>query len=323
MRKNHSIRILEILDEEGPQTFGELQEKLDTSASAVSYALRKKLPSLVERGLADRKYRITEAGRFVRHNSQLMREVDQGAKTVYKEKSAILADAVDSTPFLEQYSKVPLDVGFIGDGDLNFQKILDKIWKSTLKYLPSELIYTLAEEVGRQRGFLSPPELEFPPRICKKLLWIKKAYDFEITLMLHLNPKKVIRSIDWPRTLEKGRENDKHLMKSLQIAAENMLEAFRANKNETLAHYVTQELEFATQGKKLVLGGFVGRSLEKGHPVARSEDELLRKMVKEIQDHLFVKEVVTEEEIRDLLIKMLKQEFRIASTTLYYVEKNA
>lgn len=319
MRKNYSSKILEILDEQGPKTWSELKEKLAAkSPTAVSYAI-KKLQYLVERGL-DRKYRITEAGRVVRRNSQLIREVDQGATTAYKEKSITLTSTIAPVPYLKQYNKIPFDMSLIGDGDLVFQKILDKFYNDEFKYLPNHLIDTIADEVGRQRG-LNPPTLEFPPRVHERMDWIRKAYDFEITLMLHFNPKKVIRSIDWSKTMEKARENNKHLMKSLQIAAERMLESFRTNKNETLAHYVTEELEFAMHGKSLVLGGFIERSLEEGHSVARSEKELLKGLTKRIQDGLFVKNVVTEEEIGNMLAKKLKEEFRIASTTIYYVEK--
>jgi DNA-binding PadR family transcriptional regulator len=309
MNKEFDIKTLVFLDKEGPKSYTEIQKMLETkSSSAVSYVLLKKLEPL---GLIfknhEGKYEITETGRFVLRNEQIAHQFRLGALPAYKESSAILSDIAAAEPFLEQNNRIPFDLSLIGDANLNFQKLLDKI-SVDLYYLPSRLMHQFAEEVGRQKG-LQRPDLGALSPCYDNLRWIKDSYDFEITLMLHFKPRELIKSIDWQKTFKRCRNMDKNFRRGLQIARRR-IERKKRNLFET---HITQELKYAAASNP------VQDSLgSKEILVGRSKEEILAKLTEKIEKDLPpIYEEFSEQEIRAILRKNLRERFRIVQTTVF------
>jgi predicted transcriptional regulator len=327
--KTHASRILEILNGARPQSFTELQELLGTSPSVTAYALKVLMPKdgpLIKRDQATRKYEITERGRFLLRNEQLSRAIKVGKAPAQKESySYVTTELSHMEPVLGSFDRMPFEMGFIGESNINFDKLAEKI-KHTLNYLPRVLMREFAEEVAWQKGVREPETLT-PPReegnfYTDRLSYIKEAYDYEITMLIHFNPRQLIRRISWPEMLKDAREKDAHLKEGRKIAQKLELRDLKLDREKMLEEYVTTGLENAVH-RGVFLKNMVEPGLEDSlGDIASGEDQLIKKVVEYIKTWCFLaKPLLKDEDIEAAIRKKLGQGYRIVQQTIFMVEK--
>jgi hypothetical protein len=165
---------------------------------------------------------------------------------------------------------VPFDLALIGDADVDFQKLLTKV-SMNFSYFVPDLMQKFAEEIGWERGLKPPPGLPEKPRILEYFQWIKEAYNYEITLMMHFNPKSVIQTIDWNETLKRVKQLEKDVAHAFTLREEK-----RKEKGKTLEDIIMSRLEFLDHERQF-MENFVS-SFQKY--TASSEEELLARALR-------------------------------------------
>jgi DNA-binding Lrp family transcriptional regulator len=316
-RKTYSSKILELLEAEGPQKWGDIKKHLgDVYPEPISYALKKlDAADLIEKDLTTRKYAITEAGRFVLHNEHLGRLVIDGRSPAYKKMDwRFWSTELQLMSYLEveQLNKMPLDICLLGDADLDYQKVLEKIQRELFSFFPQMLMREFAEEVAWQRGLKEPPLLDLAqmglPRI-DRLLWVKEAYNYEITLLLHFNPRELINSMPWTEILKNAKQDKSGILERMK----KRIEELRADKDKVLEDYANSEFkswilktDFAKQSTIDVF--------------ASSETELVDKMVESIMKDPIVKGLSNKQEVKAAVNRKLS-EYKIVPKTVFLVEK--
>ena len=313
--KNNASRILRLLKEIGPTRYTEISAILKTSGSAVSYALNNKLlpDKFVER-LQNRKYAITTTGQLFLQFDQLNRFMENEANPSYEEKLQITSITENLGPFLEKRRAVPVRIALIGSADLNSTKAFDAI-RSELSYLPSLLLHRFAYVVGRQRG-LDQPGLESHSPHYDNLRWMKDAYDFDATLILSLNPRRLVRSLNWDNIFEESKKKDESFLRGIQIADQKIQE----DKEKFLLNFVIKELEYRSERTKEYLSHATDGSTDA--LLCFSSDELAERlsgMIERMLKSLSLKMSKTEREV--ILNASLKKNFRIAAKTIFMIEK--
>ena len=339
--KGFKVKILQLLTK-GPKTFGELKEQLDTkSPTGVAGALTQlQDKNFILRVQKDkRRYHITQQGRLALQNDWLIRQISSGGSPGYMEKpqsfpqvllkeETLMAKGsryyVPVEPVFEEQNSFPFEISLIGDKDIDFQRLLNKI-SLTLSYLPENLTRNFAEEVGWQRG-LKPPSSLTDPSLPKKFLserlkWIKKAYDYEITLLLHFNPRQTVNSIEWTKAIKKANETEEKVARGIEILDQDLQEAYR-NKEEALKTFVNEYLEAAVGGMTFFLESAYNSPLNSDSNMAISEEALLDKITERILHDLYVEGRATKKEIRTILDAKLKEgSIKMTSRTIYGIEK--
>lgn len=306
-----------MLANKGPMAFGEMRRDLGTkSSSSVSYALRKLGPLTVRN--KERKYEITASGRLCLQIDQLTRWVEDGAKPTYEEKMESISIIEAPEPFLEQNNKTKVDIALIGSADLNLRKMFDTV-RFEISTLSSLLLYRFADEIGRQKGLQRPSLGALSPGY-DTLRWIKDAYDFETVLMFHLDPKKLIESLDWPKIFETSRRKDAQYAEGLQIVKQRM----QREKKRILRDHLTEELNRTSELAKDYITKTFDESQNPDVLVGHSQEEVANRLAERIEGMLSSAPFhATRREIRALLDENLRQKFSIVPKTLYVIEKHA
>lgn len=326
-RENFKIKILRSLVK-GPKTFTELQKELDAkSPTGVADALTQlEDKNFIIRVRKDqRRYHITMQGRLALQNDQLLRQISSGGNPGYVERTQSFPQEnlkVENikTVFEEQGFGFPFEISLVGDSDINFQKLVDEV-SLTLSYLPGVLTAGFAKEIGRHRGLQPLSSLTdsgLPDKFFSNYLgWIKKAYDYEITLSLHFNPRQTVNSIGWTKAIKKANEIDEELARVKQ----DRQEAYR-NMEDALKMVIDANLEAAAGGITFFLESPSFSPLNPGSNMATSEEALLNKITDRILQDPHIEGRATKEEIRTILNAKMKEGcIKMTSKTIYGIEK--
>jgi hypothetical protein len=325
--KDFKVKILQSLMK-GPKTFGELQRELDTkSPTGVAGALTQlQDKNFILRVQKDkRRYHITQQGILALNNDQLLRQISSGGNPGYMEKSQSFPQlSLNVEPVFEEQNSFPFEISLIGDNDIDFQRLVEKI-SLTLSYLPGNLTRNFAEEVGWQRGLKRPSSLT-DPSLPKKFLsetlkWIKKAYDYEITLLLHFNPRQTVNSIEWTKAIKKANETEEKVARGIEILDQDLQEVYQ-NKEEILKTFVNEYLKAALGEMTFFLESAYNSPLKSDSNIAISEEALLDKITERILHDPFVEGRATKSEIQTILDAILKEgSIKVTSKTIYGIEK--
>jgi len=326
---NFKVKILQSL-RAGPKTFTELQKELRTkSPTGVADALKQleKKDFIKHIHKDQRRYHITQSGRLTLQSDQLLRQLSSGGTPGYLENyQSIPQDNLKvekiKAVFEEQNGfNFPYEISVIGDSDINFQILVNKI-NLTLSYLPQVLTVDFAKEIGRQRGLRAPSSLaanlSLPEKFFSETLrWIKKAYNFEITLLLHFNPRQTVNSIEWTKAIKKANETDEKLARVIQ----ERQDAY-GNKEEALKTVVNKNLEAAVGEMTSFLKSAYNSPLNSGSNMAISDEALLDRITERILHDPFVEGCATKKEMRTILDAKLKEEnIKMTSITIYGIEQ--
>jgi hypothetical protein len=312
-----------MLESIGSQKFGEIRKQLEAFQSPTSYALKKLLVSgFVKKNQETGKYEITDAGRFILHNDHLNRVI-KNRKTGYKERFLSFETGLELEPALDQYNKIPLGVGLIGDSDLDYEKLLEKVGVWLFSIFPTRIFREFVREVGWQRGIKEPESLdlnETRPQ-SKRLSWIKNAYDFEIGLWLNLNPRKLVKSIPWEEILSKARESDRVHAEWLDRFKKTRVKDLNIDRAAILERYVQQGLEYSLLQKGCINDMIEPSQSLRPSVVASSKEELLEGIVDSIREQPFAKALLKKKDIRKALASKLETEYKVVSKTIFTFEK--
>lgn len=377
-KKESEIKILEILEEQGPQSFTELTKKTKKANKTVSAALKNlQKTNLAVKDVDTRKYQITQTGSVVLrsdHLTELMKNkqlfakydvipskidyliakygekilqalYDEGPPLVVSEKdSSIFKDLKDlikevEKPVVFGRQKVtsdailyqlhppmeglpqylPLGVDLIINKEIDPKKLYEMVEKE-LKVFSRTLTSRIVEGVGKLNGVEREMLRDLSDiKYHDDLVWMRRAYNFNLTLMLHINGKALIEQVNWEEALEKAKEIDKRFLRGVQIAQEKMEKAWKNNKKKVIKDITNRRLEFAAEQRIIWLTH--EETQLKSKRMGSSEEEVLDTLIRGIVESPYLKEKVTKQEIRTILNKMLrKEEIRIVPITIYGIE---
>jgi hypothetical protein len=312
--QSNATRILTLLNEKGPTRFNDICEILKSSPSAISYALnRKLLPQLVER-LPGRKYNITSSGKAILEINQLNRFMENEENPTYDEEFQFASLIEHPAPFLEARNAVPVKIALLGPPDLG-SKGLDSI-KRELGYFPGLLIDRFAEVVGNYRGLNQKPELGSNSPHYDNLRWMKDAYDFEATLIIDVNPRSLIRSLDWDQIISESRKKDEIFFLGLQEVKRQI----QKNREKLISEFLRRELAYKVERTADYLGRASNESIDALLGFSESE---VKERLSRILDNMINSLNINMSRIeRDSLLSHIQREsFRISSKTIFVIEK--
>jgi hypothetical protein len=238
---------------------------------------------------------------------------ESGGIFLYNINSPIVNLPIEDLPF-----RLPLELSFITNNEVNAKKLFDKIEKD-LKYHSEFLTSSVINAVGSLNGLESPFNLRGPKdiRVYDNYAWIRRAYDFELTLVLHVNGKALIDQVNWKTVLEKARKYDEEYQKKLLLQDMQLEDCWKNKRQLTLLEFMKLDLEQAD------IHGVMFRDRTPGDPlrwsIGYTQEELLENLAARIENTVeHMKGKATRKEIRDILDGMLENgDFEIVQTTMF------
>lgn len=181
-----------------------------------------------------------------------------------------------------------------------------------LTVFSTSLTSRIVDAVGKLNGVELEMLRDLPEiKWYDDLVWMKRAYDFDLTVILHASGKELMATVDWQKAFERAREFDA----ILQQIVRKMEELWKNNKQKILEEQIRATLEFAAMGSNSIANILKSDYSE----IGLSEEEVLAKLARSVEES--VKGRISTQEIRTMLEKKLEEgKFKLAAITIYGVE---
>jgi len=325
-KKSVGKKFLELLVVAGPLSFTELRKGLATSKNVLNYWRRRLLKrELIKR--EDRLYKITPMGRVVLRSKRLWNLVFSRKRVHIEEHSLYFTPELRAFPASGYLPDIPYRMAVILSSDMDVDKVLQKTVRE-LELDGSYFFHLLSEEIARQHGLAKHETLRPFDEISlvEDIGWAKRAYDFNMVLMIEFNGREWIRSLEktprWKALLEEVKKSDQHIKEWLEKVRKLANQAFKENLDKTLEKMLTEELRSADASRRAFARRF--REYYADLRPCENENTLLKSIVEAVKERissLGSNVEVTEESIWKKLIELRDKEiFKIKEITLNAIE---
>jgi predicted transcriptional regulator len=315
----------------------QLRELMENGAFSAKYdVIQSKMKYLTEKygeKYLQRLYGIPSQALIVSNEDyKIFREVEdfvkEGEKPEVFGKQKAFTEAVlyRSHPHMQGLPKyMPIGVVLIVNKEIDPKKLYGMIEKE-LDWSTQSLTNNIVDAVGK----LNAVELQMSTYLrdgraqnYDRIVWLERAYNFNLVLILTINGKELIKNIDWEKTRKKATELDEQLFRNWLMANEKMEKAWKHNKQKLLEDRITETLNFASGDREQWLDSLTNHlRFTHLYLMGFSEEEVLAKLAKNVVESPYFKGRATKQEVRTALSKKLEEgKFRIVPMTIYGIEK--
>jgi len=235
-----ALQILRVVAQDDGQekTFTNIWKRTRLSTRTVSKWLKElQKGGLINQGQR-REYIVTDQGRLFLKNPQFRRLLQE------RDYSRNLTAYSLDIPIEDSIPNITIPTEFLAIGDFSSYSLTAKSLFPRLTnplIWGANIIHEIIEELER-RGIVRRPHIDSEHYNADLLKWIQKAYDFDLTAMVHFSGKSFLKEQEWRKLEEQAKREDREVASALMRRDPQIVSELR---RDWIYPWIEQELSYA------------------------------------------------------------------------------